>query len=70
MFALLSALTTTAATLIATVMFLILKNVVHDAMDDINIVPSLESKVFCFMWLAAACTLLGWIVQWDSVVAV
>ena len=62
-FAFLSALMTTAATLIATVMFLIFKNVVQDAEEDINIEASLGTKMFAFMWIAAVCTMVGWIVQ-------
>ena len=62
-FAFLTALFTTVATVIATVMFLIFKKVVQGAEDTVNIVPTIGIEMFAFMWIASACTLLGWIVQ-------
>ena len=59
----LAALTTTAATIIATVMFIIFKEVVHSAADTVNIVPEIGSEMFAFMWIATACAILGWGVQ-------
>ncbi|MCJ1454972.1 hypothetical protein MMC28_005325 [Mycoblastus sanguinarius] len=48
-FAFLSALTTTAATIIATVMFIIFEKVIHSAEADVNIVPEIGVKMFAFM---------------------
>ncbi|CAD6582311.1 MAG: hypothetical protein ASARMPREDX12_000903 [Alectoria sarmentosa] len=54
-FAFLSALTTTAASIIATVMFIIFSKVVHSAEGEVNIVPEIGIKMFAFMWVASAC---------------
>lgn len=62
-FAFATALTTTAATIIATVMFLIFRNVIHGAEETVNIVPEIGVKMFAFMWVASACAIAGWIVQ-------
>lgn len=62
-FAFLSALTTTAATIVATVMFIIFKKVIHSAEVDVNIVPEIGIKMFAFMWIASVCSILGWLVQ-------
>ena len=59
----LTALTTTAATIIATVMFIIFKKVIHSAEDTVNIVPEIGKEMFAFMWIASACAILGWGVQ-------
>ena len=50
-FAFLTALTTTAASVIATVMFIIFRNVVHGAESTVNIVPEVGIKMFAFMWV-------------------
>ena len=50
-FAFLTALTTTAASIIATVMFIIFRNVVHGAESTVNIVPEVGIKMFAFMWV-------------------
>ncbi|KAK0514304.1 hypothetical protein JMJ35_002921 [Cladonia borealis] len=59
----LTALTTTAATIIATVLFIIFKKVIHSAEDTVNIVPEIGREMFAFMWIATACVLVGWGVQ-------
>ncbi|KAL6714985.1 hypothetical protein ACLMJK_007245 [Lecanora helva] len=58
-----SALTTTAATIIATAMFIIFKKVIHSAEDEVNIVPEIGVKMFAFMWVASVCSIFGWLVQ-------
>ena len=62
-FAFLTALTTTAATIIATVMFIIFRKVIHSAEGTVNIVPEIGVKMFAFMWVAAASSILGWLLQ-------
>lgn len=62
-FAFLSALTTTAASIIATVMFIIFSQVIHSAEGEVNIVPEIGIKMFAFMWVASACAIVGWLVQ-------
>ena len=52
-FAFLTALTTTAASIIATVMFIIFRNVVHGAENTVNIVPEIGIKMFAFMWVVS-----------------
>ena len=59
----LAALTTTAATIIATAMFIIFQNVVHGAEEDVNIIASLGPRMFVFMWLAAGCAVAAWLLQ-------
>lgn len=54
----LAALTTTAATIIATVMFIIFRNV-FDGEPQINIKASLGKEMFAFMWIAAGSAILG-----------
>lgn len=62
-FTFLSALTTTAASIIATVMFIIFSKVISSAEGTVNIVPEIGVKMFAFMWVASGCTLVGWLVQ-------
>lgn len=62
-FAFLSALATTVATVVATIMFIIFRNVVHSAEDTVNIVPEIGIKMFACMWIASACSIIGWMVQ-------
>lgn len=57
-----SALLTTAATVIATVMFVIFRNVIT-SQPGLNINAGLGTQVFVFMWIATACTVFGWLVQ-------
>lgn len=58
-----AALTTTVATAIATIMFIIFRNVIIGALDTVNIVPTIGLKMFAFMWIASACAIVGWLVQ-------
>lgn len=62
-FTFLTALTTTAATIIATVMFIIFQKVMHSAEDTVNIIPEIGMKMFAFMWTASACAIAGWLFQ-------
>ena len=62
-FTFLAALTTAAATIIATVMFIIFKKVIHSAEDTVNIVPETGREMFAFIWMATACAIVGWCVQ-------
>ncbi|KAL8821552.1 MAG: hypothetical protein Q9191_007281, partial [Dirinaria sp. TL-2023a] len=59
----LSALTTTAACIIATVLFIIFRNIINSQGADINIKASVGTKMFAFMWVAAAGAIVGWLVQ-------
>ena len=59
----LSALFTTAASIIATVMFLIFKNVIKRAEASVNIVATIGIEMFVFMWIASACAIVGWLVM-------
>ena len=59
----LSALTTTAACIIATALFIIFRNVITSQGSDINIQASVGTKMFAFMWTAAAGAIVGWLVQ-------
>ncbi len=59
----LSALFTTTASIIATVMFIIFKNVVEGAEPEVNIVPTIGVEMFAFMWIASGCAILGWLIM-------
>jgi hypothetical protein len=63
LFTFITALTTTAATIIATAMFLIFRKVIYSAESTVNIIPEIGVKMFAFMWTASACVLVGWLVQ-------
>lgn len=54
----LAALVTTVATIIATVMFLIMKNVITGA-TQLNIRAEIGVQMFAFMWIAAGASLLA-----------
>ncbi|KAI9892225.1 MAG: hypothetical protein M1814_001684 [Vezdaea aestivalis] len=58
----LAALTTTAATIIATVMFIIFRTVFKNA-PDLNIRANVGLQMFAFMWIGAACATVAWIIQ-------
>jgi len=58
-FAFCSALMTTAANMIATVMFIIFKNVMYGAEETVNIMPEICCKMFAFMWVASASAIVG-----------
>ncbi len=57
-----SALLTTAATIIATVMFVIFRNVIT-SQQGLNIGASLGTDMFVFMWIASAFSIFGWLVH-------
>jgi hypothetical protein len=58
----LAALTTTAATIIATVMFIIFRNVFKGA-PQLNIEASVGIQMYAFMWIASGCNIISWLIQ-------
>ncbi|EME44788.1 hypothetical protein DOTSEDRAFT_72287 [Dothistroma septosporum NZE10] len=58
----LGALCVTVAAVIATVLFIIFKNVITSA-TQLNIGASLGIEMFAFMWIAAGSAILAWLVQ-------
>ena len=61
-FTFLAALFTTVATVIATVMFIIMQNA-FTSVEELNIGGELGTKMFAFMWIAAATSILAWLIQ-------
>ncbi|KAK6005588.1 hypothetical protein QM012_007230 [Aureobasidium pullulans] len=61
-FTFLAALFITVATVIATVMFIIMQNA-FTSVDELNIGASLGGKMFAFMWIAAGTSILSWLIQ-------
>lgn len=61
-FTFLGALFVTAAAIIATVMFIIMQNVITSA-TQLNIHATIGVEMFAFMWIAAATAVLAWLVQ-------
>lgn len=61
-FTFLAALFTTVATVIATVMFIIMQNA-FTSVEELNIGGSLGTKMFAFMWISAATSILAWLIQ-------
>ncbi|KAL8699551.1 MAG: hypothetical protein Q9224_001360 [Gallowayella concinna] len=59
----LTAFTTTAATIIASAMFLIFKKEIQSAAESINIGAEIGTKMFVFMWIASGAAILGWLIQ-------
>ena len=57
-----AALLTTAATIIATVMFVIFRNVLT-SQAGLNIGASLGTGMFAFMWIGAAFSIFGFIIH-------
>jgi len=57
-----AALTTTVATVIATVLFIIMRNAIT-SVTQINIGAYIGTKMFAFMWIASAFSILAWIIQ-------
>ena len=47
-------------------MFIIFSKVINSAEGEVNIVPEIGVKMFAFMWVASACTIVGWLVQLGS----
>lgn len=62
----LCALTTTAACVIATALFVIFRNVIITQGAAINIHAEVGVKMFAFMWIAVAGAIVGWLVQMGS----
>ena len=58
----LAALLTTAASIIATVMFIIMKVAITSA-TELNIRANIGIEMFVFMWIAAAGSILAWLIQ-------
>lgn len=58
----LGALLTTAGAIIATVMFVIFRNVITSA-TELNIKSNIGTEMFVFMWFGAAGSLLAWLIQ-------
>lgn len=61
-FTFLAALCTTVATVIATAMFIIMRNAVT-SVTQLNIGADLGIQMFVFMWIAAGASILAWIIQ-------
>jgi hypothetical protein len=61
-FTFLAALLTTVASVIATVMFIIMKDAVT-AQDSLNIGASIGNEMFAFMWIASGLAILAWLIQ-------
>lgn len=61
-FTFINALLCTAASVIATVMFIIFKNVIG-SVGELNIQAEIGKTLFVFMWIASACTLLAFGIQ-------
>lgn len=57
-----AALVTTAATIIATVMSIIFRNVAT-SQSGLNIGASIGTDMFAFMWIASAFSIFGWLVH-------
>ncbi|KAL8711320.1 MAG: hypothetical protein Q9220_004217 [cf. Caloplaca sp. 1 TL-2023] len=62
----LTALTSTAASIIASAMFIIFKKAIHSATDTLDIRAKLGAKMFVFMWIATGAALLGWLIQFGQ----
>jgi hypothetical protein len=60
--AFLNALIVTAATIIATVMFIIFRNTIT-GVAELNIGAEIGITLFVFMWIASAFTIFAWLVQ-------
>ena len=58
----LNALCITAAAIIATAMFLIMKNVFSEN-QDVNIGAQIGTTMFACMWVASAFAIIAWLVQ-------
>jgi hypothetical protein len=61
-FAFLNALIVTAASIIATVMFIIFRNTITKV-KELNIGAEIGITLFVFMWIASAFTIFAWLVQ-------
>ncbi|KAG9675808.1 integral membrane protein-like protein, partial [Aureobasidium melanogenum] len=61
-FTFLTALLITVATIIATVMFIIMQNA-FTSVTELNIGANLGGKMFAFMWIATAFSIIAWLIQ-------
>ncbi|OCL14282.1 hypothetical protein AOQ84DRAFT_309194 [Glonium stellatum] len=61
-FTFLTALFTTTASIIATVMFVIFRNVIG-SVAEVNIGAAIGNKMFAFMWVASAFSIFAWLIQ-------
>lgn len=61
-FTFLAALFITVATVIATVMFIIMQRA-FTSVEELNIGGELGTTMFAFMWIAAATSILAWLIQ-------
>jgi len=61
-FTFLGALFVTVGAVVATVLFIIMKNAVT-SVAQINIGASIGTQMFAFMWIAAGSAILAWIIQ-------
>ena len=61
-FTFLAALFTTTASVTATVMFVIFRNVIG-SVAEVNIGASIGNKMFAFMWVASAFSIFAWLIQ-------
>lgn len=57
----LAALFTTVATVIATVLFIIMQNAIT-SVEQLNIEGRIGTQMFAFMWIAAASSILAWLI--------
>ncbi|ESZ95739.1 hypothetical protein SBOR_3846 [Sclerotinia borealis F-4128] len=57
-----SALLTTAATIIATIMFIIFRNVIT-SQAGLNIGAKIGTQMFAFMWIGSSCSIIAWVIH-------
>ncbi|KAM0715702.1 hypothetical protein Q7P37_009202 [Cladosporium fusiforme] len=57
----LAALFTTVATILATAMFIIMQNAIT-SVEQLNIEGQIGTQMFAFMWIAASCSILAWLI--------
>ena len=62
LFTFLGALCTTIAAVIATVLFVIMKNAIT-SVTELNIGATIGKEMFAFMWIAAATSILAWLIE-------
>lgn len=62
-FTFLAALLIIAASVIATVMFTIMKNAFTNSITEVNIGATIGTEMFAFMWIASAAALIAFIIQ-------
>lgn len=62
-FAFFTALTTIVGSVIATVMFMIFKNVFVENGQDLNIRAEIGTRMLVYMWIASGCAFIAFIIQ-------